>query len=94
MDSPVNQVGLHLSWDLPHDFKLDTLSYFYDKISDLGVPAYFKQDINLSWRPNKTYEISGGVSDLFSQYHQESIGIFWQPTDIPRSYYAKMTLHF
>ncbi len=94
MFTPKNSVDLHLSWDLPHELKFDTMAHWYDAIFDEGVSAYVKLDANLSWKPTTAYEVSVGGNDLLSNRHREGTGIFWPTAEIPRSYYAKVTLHF
>lgn len=102
--SPENQFMIRSSMDLPHGITFDTQLRYVDKLEfpQLGaaptitVPDYFELDARLAWRINKHWEIAVIGQNLLQDRHTEFEPTYvrTQPTEIPRSIFAQITLQF
>jgi outer membrane receptor protein involved in Fe transport len=108
--SPHNQAMLWSSWNLPHNFYLDTILYYVDKLPytyELSkidpqyqnlpeVKNYFNLTLNLTWRYKKNVEFSLVGKNLLQNKHLEYVSIIQQtvPTEIPRMIYGKVEIKF
>ena len=98
------------SWNLPHNFYLDAILYYVDKLPytyELAkidpqyqnlpkVKDYFNLDLNLTWHYKKNVEISLVGKNLLDNNHLEYVSIIQQtiPTEIPRMIYGKVEIKF
>ena len=89
--TPKYQGFVHLSKDMPKDFKADVMFYWYDAIPEIDQEPYSKLDFHISWRPhNGDTEWSLGGQDLLLPRSMQ----FTSAVEIPRSVYLQMTKHF
>jgi iron complex outermembrane receptor protein len=95
-ESPVNQIYLRSSWDLPSDIQLDLIPRYVSTLSALGVGAYVELDARLAWRPSKSVETALVGQNLLQRSHFEfapSI-LSTQPTPPERAAYFMVTVRF
>ena len=95
-DSPRHQVSLRSLMDLPFHLQLDCTGRYVDHLSDQQVPAYVSLDVRLAWKPWSHLEMAVVGQNLLDNRHAEfnpSI-IQFQKTEVERSVYGKVTLHF
>ncbi len=92
---PRNQFSFKSYMDLPYNFQLDTLLFYVDSMPDMHIPSYTRLDIRLGWNPIKNLSLSLKLENLFDNQHQEyrSIGNL-AASEVPRSFYGKITWHF
>jgi len=59
------------------------------------IGAYARIDSRLGWRPGEKWELSIGGQNLASPNHTEFLDTFYiNSTQIPRSVFARLTIHF
>jgi iron complex outermembrane recepter protein len=63
--APQNQIIITSTHDLTEEVELDLLLIHVDELSGLDVPAYWRADLRLGWRPDPGHEWSLGVQNLF-----------------------------
>lgn len=83
-------VGSYLN--LPGNLEFDAWLYWVDAVAgEARVPAYFRWDVRLGWRPLEYFETSISVQNLFDEKHPE-FGEFdgVRPNLIERSLYGKV----
>ena len=92
-DSPQNQFQLHSYLDLTRNLGFSSSLYYVDSLPDQSVSSYFRFDLGLNWRVNKSCEIGVFGQNLFDS-GQVEFGNDRTPvlTVIPRSVMAKITL--
>jgi iron complex outermembrane receptor protein len=95
-NSPRHQFSARSSVDLSHDVELDVSVRYVDRLRSLNVPSYVTADVRVGWRPTKNLEISLVGQNLLDDRHPEFKPTFvpFQPAEIQRSGYLKMTLKF
>jgi iron complex outermembrane receptor protein len=93
---PQQQFSLRSAMDLPRDISLDATLRYVDALPSLRVPSYVTMDARVAWRATKHLEFSIVGQNLFESRHAEFRPTFVQtePSDVPRSFYAKVTWHF
>jgi len=93
---PQQQFSLHSAMDLPHNIFLDATLRYVDSLPSLQVGSYVTMDARLAWRASKNLEFALVGQDLFTPRHAEFRPTLVQtePSDVPRSFYAKVTWHF
>lgn len=97
--SPQNQFSLRSSMDLPHGVTFDMALRYVDNLPAFRIESYFELDARLAWKINKNWEVSLVGQNLLHDRHAEfgpsyintQVG---QVTDIPRSFYARLTWTF
>lgn len=97
--SPQNQFSLRSSMDLPHGVTFDTALRYVDNLPYFHIDSYFELDARLAWKINKNLEVSLVGQNLLHDRHAEFGPSYintqaGQVTDIPRSFYARLTWTF
>jgi iron complex outermembrane receptor protein len=103
--SPVNpehQFHVRSQLELADKWTLDTVGYFFHRTEIKSVaagvshlPGYFRFDVGLTWRPSPRMELSLWGQNLLDDGHME----FWSvktpnTAEVPRTFFAKFTLHY
>jgi iron complex outermembrane receptor protein len=90
--SPQNQLTLRAEWDVTSAIAFDTALHYTDELPNFGVDAYWQFDARFGWRviDQLTLELVG--QNLFDETHREfgtatDVGT----TDVPRSFYGRLT---
>ncbi len=92
---PTNQFSLRSYMDLPHNLQLDTMFFYVDDLPDMDVPSYSRLDIRLGWTPIKNLSLSLKLQNLLDNRHPEYMSIDkLRASEVPRSFYGKVTWHF
>lgn len=93
---PQQQFSLHSAMDLPRNISLDATLRYVDSLPSLKVSSYVTMDVRIAWRASKNLEFAIVGQDLFTPRHAEFRPTFVQtePSDVPRSFYAKVTWRF
>jgi iron complex outermembrane recepter protein len=94
-DSPEDQFQIRSYLDLFRDLEFSTALYYVDNLPDQMAPSYFRLDLGLIWRINKSWEIGVFGQNLlntgtveFESYRTPLL------TEIPRGVYGKITWRF
>jgi iron complex outermembrane receptor protein len=94
-DSPQNQFQLHAFLNVTREIELNASLYYVDKLPDLNIPAYTRGDLGITWRPNQRWEFSIWGQNLFDANHAEFSSTRTPViTEIPRTFYGKITFRF
>ncbi len=95
-NSPEHSLALCSYLDLPANFEFDTMFFYVDKLDNeyLDVPSYSRFDCRLGWHPRADLELSFKVENLFERRHEEYDFIDVVPTQVPRSFFGKVTWKF
>jgi iron complex outermembrane receptor protein len=93
--SPKNQFSLHSQLYLPHDIEFSNSLYYVDNLGALDVPAYFRFDSRIGWKPVQNIELSLVGQNLLDDNHQEFSGpLHGIETEIGRNVYGMVTVRF
>jgi iron complex outermembrane recepter protein len=100
--SPQNQFDIRSSMDLPHDVTFDATLRYVDRLqfpqaaTTVTIPDYFELNLRLAWRINRHWEVAIVGQNLLHDRHSEFLPTYvpTQPTEIPRSIFAKVTWQF
>jgi iron complex outermembrane receptor protein len=79
--------------NLPHNIEFDTALYYVESFSvpSAEIPAYFRFDARLGWRPTKAVDLSIVLQNAFDDEHPEySEGVI-ESSEIQRSIFGKIT---
>lgn len=84
------------SWlQLTRDFEASAALHYVDALTDLHIPAYFRFDAQLTWRPRADLEFNLGVQNAFEKNHWEFGALSVVPaTAIPRNFYGRVQWRF
>jgi iron complex outermembrane recepter protein len=98
-NTPTHQFQIHSYLDLPNNLEFDAALYYSNEISAMGIPAYFRTDLRLGWRPQKQLELSLVGQNLFDTQHPESSALKNATnspsiTEVPRSVLVKLVWGF
>ncbi len=92
---PTNQFSLKSYMDLPHNLQLDTLFFYVDDLPDMDIPSYSRLDVRLGWTPIKNLSLSLKLQNLLDNRHPEYMSIDkLKASEVPRSFYGKVTWNF
>ena len=95
---PRNQAFVQSSWDLGHNWELDTILRYVDGIPREGVSSYNVADVRIAWSPTKHFELAVVGRDLLDQEHLEAfVGpdfLGGLSTEVQRSVYGQATLRY
>ena len=94
-NSPQNQFQLHSYLDLTRSIDFSAGLYYVDQLPNASVPSYFRLDLGLTWRINKSWEIGVFGQNLLNSGTVE-FGNYRTPlvTESPPSVYGKITWRF
>ena len=94
--SPQNQLSLMSSMSLPGDLDLDIWARYVDRLVAKDIDSYITADIRLGWHVTDNMELSITGQNLLDSSHPEFIPQFLStiPTEVERSVYGKITIHF
>lgn len=98
---PQNQFQIHSYLNLPHHLELDGAVYYVDEVNPLlgnastSLPAYFRVDLGMTWRPVKSLEFGVFGQNLMDDNHPEFTNYKTTVlTEIPRSIMGRITWRF
>jgi iron complex outermembrane receptor protein len=93
--SPRFQYDLRSNMDLTRKIQFDTALYYVSALPDINVPAHFRLDARLGWRPVERLELSIGVKDALDPQHAEGSSQRLTGLEaVPRDFYGKATWRF
>ena len=102
--SPVNQVYLRSSWNLPGNVEVDLIGRFVDQVTGFNsggagdkIDAYLSLDARLAWRARKNLEFEIVGQNLLDNHHPEfgTNPLIKAPVAEPRrGVYGKVTWRF
>jgi iron complex outermembrane recepter protein len=103
--SPRHQVAVRSGIDIAENWQFNGWLRYVDSIEGRSsldtlrepkfVDDYFNLDVNLTWKPRKDLEIMLAGQNLLNSSHLEYISeLITPPTEIQRSFYAKITWRF
>ncbi len=82
---PEHQAQLHSNLDLTRTIQLDTALYYTGSIPEFALPAHWKADLRLGWRPSRHIEFSLAGQDLLSPAHAEYVSdVFGRTMQVTR----------
>lgn len=84
---PKHLAQLRATWDVRSDLESHSAVYYVPAVDGLGVDAYTRLDLGLSWEVRPGLELSVWGQNLAEAEHAESGGV-----QIPRSVYAQLQL--
>lgn len=94
--SPQQQLGLRLGFDLSHDWELDLFARYVDQLPDFDVDAYAELDARLGWQVNRHLNLSLVGRNLLNPSHQEygreNVGT--RPHKIEREMFLRAELRY
>lgn len=93
-NNPQHQAQLRSFFNLTNTITFDTSFFYISKLEGFKIPAYWRADLRLGWRPNKKLELSLTAQNLFDSYHAEFEGISVKNSLIPRSIFANIEVNF
>lgn len=92
--SPSYQLSMLQSFDLPKNVELDLWLRYVTELPGYEVQDIFSMDVRLGWQPTENLSLSIGAQNLFDKQEQEFTRAYFinsLPTEIERSFYAKLT---
>lgn len=94
--SPRQQFTLRSYMDLPYNLEFDSAVYYSDGLDAYNVPAYTRLDLRIGWKPVDSVDVSLMMENLLDNQHPEFGGYHEAiiPTEVPRSFYTKVTIRF
>ena len=94
-DSPQDQFQIRSYLDLLQNVAFSSALYFVDRLPNQPAPSYFRLDLGLNWRVNKSWEIGVFGQNLTDGGHFEFSSFFTGVhAEIPRSVFGKITFRF
>jgi len=100
-NDPQHQFRIRSYLDLPQHVELNGAVYFVDRIHPLlgnptiGIPAYVRVDLGVTWRPTKSLEVGIYGQNLAQNHHAEFTSYKTTVlTEIPRSVMGRVTWRF
>ncbi|MGH9857814.1 MAG: TonB-dependent receptor plug domain-containing protein, partial [Acidobacteriota bacterium] len=94
-DSPRHQFHVRSQMELPRNFEFDLALYCVDELINQNVPGYSRLDTRIGWVPRKDIELSLVFQNLLDDRHPEfGNSPLVVSTQIQRSIYGKITVHF
>ena len=94
--SPDQQFSLRSYVDLPKKIEFDTSLYYSGSVQDYSIPSYTRIDLRLGWKPVNWIDLSLMLQNLLDNQHPEFGGSRdgLVSTEVPRSFYTKITFSF
>ena len=84
---PRQLAQLRSNYDLGESLELNGAAYYVDEVPFLGVPAYTRLDLGVTWRLSPAVELSVWGQNLLEEGHSEGSG-----AQVPRGVYAQITI--
>ncbi|MBM4053245.1 MAG: TonB-dependent receptor [Planctomycetes bacterium] len=92
--NPEHQFQIRSLLNLPYNLEYDTSLYYVSRLHKLDVPSYTRFDMRLGWHPRKDLELSLSALNLLEDEHKEFTADDVMSSDVPRSFYMKVTWQF
>lgn len=94
--TPQHQISFRSNYDLSDRLQLNLWLRYHSRMPLYNIPDFITMDSKLAYRPYKNMELFVVGRNLFSQYHQESVGDFLPsiPVLIPRGVYGGVQWRF
>ena len=94
--SPHHQISLRSSLDLPQNLQLDCMARYVELLPLFGAHSYVSMDVRLGWNPKPNLEFSVVGQNLLDDRNGEFAPtvVSTQRTEVPRSFYGKVTWRF
>jgi len=93
--APHNQFMVRSQLFLPHDVQFINSAYYVDKLPTDSIDSYLRFDTQLIWQAMKGLEFSLVGQNLLDHQHEEfGSSLNGQTGEIPRAYYAKVTVRY
>ena len=95
--SPEHMFQIRSYLDVIRDLEFTAALYYVSRIErQQGIPAYFRLDLGLTWRPVEHVELSIWGQNLTEAEHAESNAVATNETvtEIQRGMYGRVTLRF
>jgi iron complex outermembrane recepter protein len=94
-DGPQQQFQIHSDLGLTRNINFNSSLYYVGGLPDQSVPSYFRLDIGLNWRLNKSWEIGVFGQNLLHTGTVEYESLQTPAlTEIPRSVFGRITFRF
>ena len=96
MDSPNHQVSFRSNINIFDNIEFDTWLRYVSNLQQIDVPSYVSLDVRMAWHVTPNLELSFVGKDLIDSHHQEFKDYFLSiaDTEVPRSFYGKITWNF
>jgi len=92
---PQHQSQFHSYLDLSRTVELDTAAYYTASIPALSIPAYWRADVRLGWRPTRSLEFSLAGQNLLRPEHSEFLyDVLGRRVPVPRGIAGNVTWSF
>lgn len=93
---PRHKASLLSHVNLPRNIEFDTVLYYVESFSlpSAEIPAYFRFDARLGWRPTKAIDLSLVLQNAFDDEHLEYCEGVIKNSEIQRSIFGKITWQF
>ena len=91
---PRNQLKLQLHYDVTKQIGADSEFFWIDEFKSLKVPAYFRWDASVKWRPEKHVELSAGVWNIIDNGHPEQPSTVGTAYQVPRTFFVQLQVNF
>jgi iron complex outermembrane receptor protein len=95
-ESPRHQLSLRSMMNLPNEIQLDSWLRYVDALRAGGTSPYITLDARLAWRPFPGLELALVGQNLLDHSHPEFSAEILEnlSTEVPRSFYGKITWRF
>jgi len=93
--SPENQFQIHSYFDVMRNVQFNASGYYVQRLP-IGIPSYFRVDLNVVWRPVDNLTLTFAVQNLFDNHHPAFGGfrVIRVPSEVPRTFYGQLTWSF
>ncbi len=91
--SPRHQISLRSMMDIGDQFEVDLWSRYVSELRTNDIDAYTTLDAQLTWKPRSDFRIALVGQNLIDDQHAEFVSEYLDtvPTEVERSFYAKLT---
>jgi iron complex outermembrane receptor protein len=95
-NTPTDEFQLHSYYNLTRNVELNASGYYVDPLATGSIPAYFRLDLGITWKPTDNISISLVGQNLLQAHHLEfsSVQQGTQATQIPRTIYGQVEMKF
>lgn len=94
--SPEHQAQLRSYYNLTRNLQLNTAVFYVSQLDEGHIPANVRVDANIDWQIRDNLDLMVGVQNLFDDRHPEFAGTesYFVPTELPRTFFARLTYRF